>query len=407
MLYQIVVFALLILGAAYNLTLNIVRYRSAGNPTPENLADVYDEETYAKWKRYSAENCRVAIIKTICSFVSELILLCTGVYAAFAGLLPDSKLWQIWGVVLLTMGVDTVWDIIFRYVDTMVIEQKYGFNRSSVKTFIADCVRSTLLNLGLALLLTWLIAWLHSALGAYMILLFAGVMLAFSLVISFLYPLLSRIGNKFVPLEDGELKDKLMEMLTRHGYKIRAIEVMDASRRTTKSNAYFAGFGKSKTIVLYDNLINTMTADEICAIFAHELGHGLYKDTLKRGVLSFFSMLIMGAVAWLVVELTDLHTVFGFAQMNYGFAYVLMGIGLGMIQPLIGLATNAYSRYCEFRADRQAVAEGYGPALISGLKNLSRADFAHLAPAKLNVVLEYSHPPMSQRVEAIEKAMKN
>jgi STE24 endopeptidase len=118
-------------------------------------------------------------------------------------------------------------------------------------------------------------------------------------------------------------------------------------------------------------------------------------------------MLIMGAVAWLAVELTSLHTAFGFAQMNYGFAYVLMGIGLSMIQPLIGLATNAYSRYCEFRADRQAVAEGYGPALISGLKNLSRADFAHLAPAKLNVVLEYSHPPMSQRVEAIEKAMKN
>lgn len=405
--YKLLVLALFILGAAYDLVLNIVRYRSAGNPTPENLADVYDAETYEKWKRYSAEKCRMAIIKTACCFVCELILLCTNVYAAFAGLLPDSMLWQLWSAVILVVGVDSVWSVIFRYVDTMVIEQKYGFNRSSVKTFIVDCVRSIVLELALAVLLTWLVAWLHSAMGAYMILLFAGVTVGFSLVISFLYPILSRIGNKFVPLEEGELKDRLMEMLTRHGYRVRAIEVMDASRRTTKSNAYFTGFGKTKTIVLYDNLLNAMTADEICAIFAHELGHGLHKDTLKRGVLSFFSTLMIGVVAWLAVHFTGLHTAFGFAQMNYGFAYILMGIGLSLIQPLMGLATNAYSRRCEYRADRQAIKEGYGPAMISGLKALSRANFAHLAPAKLNVVMEYSHPPMSQRVEAIEKAMKN
>ena len=180
---------------------------------------------------------------------------------------------------------------------------------------------------------------------------------------------------------------------------------MYASRRTTKANAYFTGFGKTKTIVLFDNLINTMTPDEICAIFAHELGHGLNKDTLKKGILSFFSNLVLGVVAWLAVYFVGLHTAFGFEYVNFGFAYILMGIGLNLVLPLMSLATNAHSRHCEYRADRQAVREGYGPALISGLKKLSRGNFSHLAPSRLNVVLEYSHPPMSQRIEAIEKEL--
>ena len=406
MIYRVLIILFLILGTAYDLVLNIVQYRSAGNPTPANVADVYDAETYAKWKRYSAEKCRLSIIKTVCVFVCDLILLMANVYAAFANLLPDSDLWQLLSVVLLTCAVSTVFSVIFRYIDTLVIEQKYGFNRTGMKTFIFDCLRSALLELALAVLLVWLVAWLYTTMGGYMILLFAGVLLCISLISAFLYPFFSRIGNKFTPLEEGELKDRLMELLTRRGYHVRAIEVMDASRRTTKLNAYFTGFGKTKTIVLYDNLVNTMTTDEICAVFAHELGHGLHKDTLKRGILSFFSNLVLGVVAWLAVYFIGLHTAFGFEYVNFGFAYILMGIGLNLIQPLMALVTNAHSRYCEYRADRQAVQEGYGQAMISGLKTLAQENFSHLAPSKLNVVLEYSHPPMSQRIDAIEKEMK-
>ena len=404
--YRLLIILFLILGTAYDLVLKVVQYRSAGNPTPANVADVYDTETYGKWKRYCADKCRMAIIKTACVFVCDLVLLLTNVYAAFANLLPGSGFWQLISVVLLASAVSTVFSVIFSYIDTMVIEQKYGFNRSSMKTFIFDCIRSALLELALGVLLTVLAGWLYTALGAYMILLFAGAVLCITLVISFLYPFLSRIGNKFTPLEEGELKDRLMELLQRHGYQVRAIEVMDASRRTTKSNAYFTGFGKSKTIVLYDNLVSTMTADEICAIFAHELGHGLHKDTLKQQALNFISLLLMAVVAWLAMYFSQLHAAFGFAQVNFGFAYLLVGIGLGLTQPLFGLITNAYSRYCEYRADRQAVQEGYGQALICGLKTLARVDFSHLAPSRLNVVLEYSHPPMSQRIAAIEKEME-
>ena len=221
-----------------------------------------------------------------------------------------------------------------------------------------------------------------------MILLFAGVVFCITLLISFLYPIFSRLGNKFVPLEEGELKSKLMELLTKHGYQVKAIEVMDASRRTTKLNAYFTGLGKLKTIVLYDNLINAMSADEICAVFSHELGHGLHKDVLKQQVMNFGNLLLMAVVVWLAVREPQLHEAFGFAQVNYGFASILLGIGLGMVQPLTGMAMSAYSRMAEYRADRQAVQEGYGESLITGLKLLAKENFAHLAPSKLLVVLQ-------------------
>ena len=291
----------------------------------------------------------------------------------------------------------------FSWVDTMVIEQKYGFNRTTKKTFAIDQVRNFLIELVLGTVLMGLLIVIHKAMGDWMILLFAGVVFAIGLCISFLYgPVFSRMGNKFTPLEEGELRSKLEALLTKHGYQVKAIEVMDASRRTTKSNAYFTGFGKMKSIVLYDNLVNSMTPDEICAVFAHELGHGLNKDVLKQQIMNMGNILLMALAVWLTVRTPAMHEAFGFAGVNYGFAFILLSGLLGLIQPLTGMGMNAYSRYAEYRADQQAVKEGYGEALIGGLKKLARENFSNLAPSPALVVLEYSHPPLAQRIEAIE-----
>ena len=393
---------LLTLGFVYRLVLNIVQYRSAGNPIPKNVADIYDGETYEKWRRYSAENCRLSIVSTIVSYLVSLVLLVTNAYCAFASLFGAHVFMQLLVVVLLDTVVNAVFDIPISYYHTMVIEEKYGFNRSTKKTFVTDQIRNLLLGIGLNLLLAWLLSVLHISLGDWVILLFAAVVFCISLAISFLYPIFSRIGNKFVPLEEGALKDSLMGLLTKHGYQVKAIEVMDASRRTTKLNAYFTGFGKLKTIVLYDNLVNAMTPDEICAVFAHELGHGLHKDVLKQQIMNFGNLLLMAVVVWLTVRDPRLHAAFGFDEVNYGFAYILTGIGLGLTQPLTSLVMNAYSRFAEFRADRQAVREGYGGAMVTALKKLAKENFAHLAPSPVNVVLEYSHPPLSQRIAKVE-----
>lgn len=401
-----IVLALLVLGHLYKLVLHIVQQRSAGNPTPENVADVYDAETYEKWRRYSGEQSRLGIISCLASFALEVILLVSGAYAWAASCFPAGWFWQALAVILFSALCETVVGVFISYYDTMVIEEKYGFNRSTMKTFVTDQIRNLLIGLVLNTLLVSLLALIWIWLGNWMLLLFTGAVFCFTLLISFLYPIFSRMGNKFEPLEESELKDKLMALLTRHGYQVKAIEVMDASRRTTKLNAYFTGFGKMKTIVLYDNLVNAMSTDEICAVFAHELGHGLYKDVLKQQIMNLGNLFLMALVAWVAVRSDDLHTTFGFAQVNFGFANILIGIGLGLIQPLTGMAMSAYSRFAEYRADRQAVKEGYGPMLVTALKKLARENFAHLAPAKLLVVLEYSHPPLSQRIEAVEKALE-
>ena len=398
-----IVIALLVLGNLYKLALTVVQMRSAGNPTPENVADVYDAETYEKWKRYSGEQSRLGIVSCLVSFALELGLLVSGAYAWAASLLPAGWFWQALAVVLFSGLCETLVGVAISYYDTMVIEEKYGFNRSSMKTFVTDQIRNLLIGLALNTLLVTILAALYRGLGDWVILLFTGAVFCITLLISFLYPIFSRLGNKFVPLEEGELREKLMALLTKHGYQVKAIEVMDASRRTSKLNAYFTGFGKMKTIVLYDNLINAMSTDEICAVFAHELGHGLHRDVLKQQIMNLGNMLLMAVVVWLAVREPMLHAAFGFAEVNYGFAYLLLGIGLGLVQPLTGMLTSAYSRYAEFRADRQAAEEGYGEALITGLKKLARENFADLSPSKALVLLEYSHPPLSERIAALEK----
>ncbi len=404
---KIIVILIAILGGAYSALLNIVRYRSSGNPIPENVADVYDAETYQKWRAYSGEHSRLDIFSGAFSTLVTVVLLCTDVYATFASLFPSGMFMQLFAVVLFGSVVGFLFGIVFDYIGTMVIEQKYGFNRTTMQTFIIDELRALLVDFGLSLFLSWMMGVIYTAMGDWIILLFAVLVSVIFLMISFLYPILSRVGNKFTPLEDGELKKKLMSLLTDHGYKVKAIEVMDASRRTTKLNAYFTGFGKLKTIVLYDNLVNAMSADEICAVFSHELGHGLHRDVLKQQLMNVGNMLLMSLMIWITVREPLLHTEFGFTEVNFGFAYVLAGIGLGVVQPVTGMLMNAYSRRAEYKADAQSVKEGYGEAMVTALKKLAKENFAHLAPSKLNVIMEDSHPPLSRRIEEVKRLMQS
>ena len=398
---------LLTLGYGIRFAMALAQRRSAANPTPANVADVYDSETYGRWKQYSADNSRLKLLSLGISWAVSMVLLCLNVYAAVAARFPAGPFWQLFAVVLTSTVVETLAGFGTEYYRVMVIEEKYGFNRSSLKTFLTDQVRDLLIGFGFSLLLAWGLQVIHKALGDAVIIVFALAVFAFTLLITFLYPILSRIGNKFTPLEEGELKDRLLALLEKHGYQVKAIEVMDASRRTTKLNAYFTGFGKLKTIVLYDNLVNAMTPDEICAVFAHELGHGLHKDVLKQHCMNFGNLLIMSVMVWLTIRTSAMHEAFGFTAVNYGFAFTLLGAILGPLSPLISMAINGYSRHAEYRADRQAVEEGFGAALVIALKKLAKENFAHLAPGKAQVILEYSHPPLSQRIAAIEDALQD
>ena len=386
----------------YGLFLDIVRYRSARNPIPQNVADVYDTDTYLKWKAYHGEKVRFGIFSSAAGFVIDFVLILTDAYAAFARLFPDQVWWQLFAVMLLS-ALATLPLIPFSWYDTMHIEERYGFNRTSGKTFVGDQIKQFILNLLLMVGLASLVMGLHKSFGDWLIVAFAVFATLFALFITFLFPFFSRIFNKFTPLPDGELKADITALLEKNGYKVRAIQVMDASRRSTKSNAYFTGFGKMKTIVLYDTLVAAMTTDEILAVFAHEMGHGLHKDTLKNQALTFLQMLALGLLAWATLRYPEIFRSFGFEGVNYGFAVLLiLSVEFALVSPLFGLVMSWFSRRAEYRADAQAVKEGYGAALVSALKKLAKENFSDLSPSPVLVALEYSHPTLSQRIEAIE-----
>lgn len=392
------------LAFGYRIWLNRLQARSKRNPVPANVADVYDEAAYQKWRAYQTEKLSHSLLADSCAFAVQLAMLATDAYAWFAALFPEGWVWRSFAVVLLG-AVGDLAALPFAWRDTMEIEAKYGFNRATKQTFWTDQVKEFVIGLALSLGIACLLGGLHRWLGDGVLAAFAVALFALALLISFLYPWLSRIFNRFTPLEEGELKEKLTALLEKHGFTVRAIQVMDASRRTTKSNAYFTGFGKMKTIVLYDNLVRTMTPDEICAVFAHEMGHGLHRDTLKNQALAFVQMAILAVLAWLTLRTQEVFSAFGFTEVNYAFAVILiMSVGFALISPLYGLLTNWRSRRAEYAADAQAAQEGCGEALVSGLKKLARENLSDLSPSPLLVKLEYSHPTLSQRIAAIEGA---
>ena len=388
----------------YDIFMSAVAYRSKNNPIPENVKDLYDAETYSKWQAYHRENSVVHIVSTVTSFLIYLVIIALDVMPHFA--VSDNPYLSMITVLLFVLTLDTLVDAVFSYIYSMKIDEKYGFNKMTVKTFIADKIKAYIIMTVLYIGLMSLFILIYESLGDWILLLFTGVLVAVLFVTMFLYPYFSRIYNKFTPLEEGELRTKLTALLEKNGYHVREIQVMDASKRTTKSNAYFSGYGKSKTIVLFDTLIETMTPDEIVAVFAHELGHGLHKDVVKNSFLSILNMLVIVVMAWLTVKTEAIYPDFGFAGRNYGFALLLvMLVEFPIISPIFSAAASAVSRRAEYRADAQAVKEGLGNELISALKKLSKDNLAHLSPSKIEVVMTYSHPPISLRIASIEKKM--
>ena len=401
--YKWIAVILMVVIYLYRMLISVLSLLSEKNPIPENVSDVYDKETYLKWREYHAETNRFGMISFSVSMFVSVLLLVFNVYAVFANLFPDGVFWQTFSVILVSSLASLI-DIPFSWYDTMVIEEKYGFNKTTAKTFWADQVKTFIISLFIITGIGCLLFVLHRLFGDWLIPAFAVIMTALVLLIAFLYPFLSRIFNKFTPLEDGELRDKLTALLEKNGYKVREINVMDASRRTTKSNAYFSGFGKMKTIVLYDTLIETLTPDEICAVFAHELGHGLHGDTIKNHILTFFQMAMLAVFAWFTLHTVEIFTDFGFDGINYGFALLMIiGLEFPLVSPLAALITNYFSRKAEYAADAHAVKEGYGEQQITSLKSLAKENYANLSPSPIIVKLEYSHPTLSQRIDAIRK----
>ena len=402
-MFKIIALVLIGVTTLFQLFLFIRNIIARKRPIPEEVNDVYDAEMYAKWKAYSSDQMKAKIILTILNFALSFTLIITDVFALVSANIANPYLSTL--VVLgIYIGSFFILDAVFDYILKIKIDGKYGFNKSSTTTFIGDSVRKLIIMSILYIGLTMLFIVIYEAMKDYILILFSGVLIVFLFLIKILFPLLSKAANRFAPLEEGELRNRLMDMLTKNGYKIRDIKVMDASRRTTKSNAYFTGFGSTKTVVLFDNMLRTMSDDEIVAIFAHEIAHGLHKDSIKKSIMSYSLVIALVVMTWLLVRFPQIYTDFGFNNVNYGFAVVLLFESVApLIMRILNIPALIISRRCEYKADEFAAKQGYGDLLISSLKKLYKEDLGDVNPDPFVIALTYSHPTLAQRIRNIKK----
>jgi len=402
MTYYYVFLVLAIIFLTYRIITLVLDIKSTKNEIPEYLGDIYKKDEYEKYLLYSNEKGRFAIIRTLVTSLFDIALFITPLFSLIANNVSNQYLSSL--LILLTyQGISAFIDLPFEYYSTIKIEDKYGFNKSTKKTFVGDQVRSFLIGFILFYAIIVIFASLFDALKIYSMFVIAACLIIILLFIYFISPLMVGLSNKKTPLEDGELRQKLLDLLDSEGYKVKEIYVIDGSKRSSKANAFFTGIGKEKSIMLYDTLIELMTPEEIVAVFAHEMGHGKHKDSLKGFASTSLFIFSLVVVLVLIAQYLDIYKSFWFNSLNYGWMILILSSALlPFVSTLFGVLSSFLSRKHEYAADKMAKDKGYGKQLISALKKLAVNNFANLTPHPFIVKTSYSHPPIGDRIKALK-----
>lgn len=419
------IFFYLILGfVIFNFILDrILEYLNESRLTgdlPAELAGIYDPEKYRKSQDYSKAKHRISAIQSSFSFVILMIVLLSGGFAWLDNFLrlytsnPYILALLFFGVIALISGILSM---PFSIYQTFVIEEKFGFNLMSVKTFVLDTLKGILLGslLGGGLLL--LIVLIYQTTGNFFWVIAWGAISIFSIFMSMFYSdLIVPLFNKQTPLEPGELRDAIQDFADRVGFKLKNIYVINGSKRSRKSNAYFTGLGAKKRIVLYDTLISDHTTGELVAVLAHEIGHykkkhtltGLILSLVQTGIVLFILSFFIRKDSLVAQQLCQSLSGFSHQEVKASFHLGIIGFGL-LYEPLsliLGILMNILSRKNEFAADRYAGVNYNARLLQESLKKLSVNNLSNLQPHPAYVFVHYSHPPLLERLRELEKITK-
>ncbi len=382
---------------------------------PEEFRGVWDDEKYQKAQSYEKAQAQFGVISSIFSLTVLLAFWFFGGFGWVDGLVSEWGFGKI-GTGLAFIGIlylgSWLSSLPFDLYHTFVLEERFGFNKTTAKTYIVDQIKSHLITAILGGGIVALILWIFDSVPNAWI--WAWISFTFiSLALTYLAPsLLLPLFNKFTPLEDDELNEAIQSMARKCEFPLTEISVMDGSRRSSKSNAFFTGFGKRKKIALFDTLIESQTKEELVGVLAHEIGHFRRKHIVQRLVISIIQTAV---IFFLLGMATDPESAFG-GQLYAAFgipveskATIAAGLVLFMIvfkpvSRVLSVAMNALSRKHEFEADEYAaVNQGTPKHLISALKKLSANNLSNLTPHPLEVFLDHSHPPVLVRIQALKK----
>ncbi len=407
-IYLVIIITALIVNYALSTAAAWLNLRNISEELPSEFRGFYDKKQYRKSQRYLRETTSFGLIHDTFHLALLLTFILAGGFnfvdklARLSGAGPIGTGLLFAGIILLASQLI---DIPFSAWSTFVIEEKFGFNRTTLRTFINDILKGLVLTAAIGGLVFSGIIWFFETTGPSAWFYCWMALSIFQIMLMFVAPvLIMPLFNKFEPLEEGELKKSIMDYAGKENFKMQGVFKMDGSKRSTKSNAFFTGFGRFKRIVLFDVLIERHTVEELTAIIAHEMGHYKLKHILK-GIIR--SILMAGFTFYLLSLFIGNQGLFDAFRMEhvsiyaslffFGFLYAPIGMVTGIID-------KAISRKHEFQADEYAVKSyGHPEAMISALKKLSVDNLSNLRPHPFMVILEYSHPPVLERIRAIRK----
>ena len=402
-----IIIGFLVFGFIMERVLEYLNLKSQKSKVPESLRSFYNEEKYAKSLRYHRELTRFSWITSSFSFLLTLALLVFGLFgwldAALRPYFEDAR-WLALAYFGVLFIVSDLINTPFQAYSTFVIEEKYGFNKTTVKTFLTDKLKGYVLTAIVGGVLIFLLLSLIINIGADFWWWFWIIAAAFILLVNVFYTsLILPIFNKLTPLEEGELRTAIESYSKKVDFPLKNIMVIDGSKRSSKANAFFSGLGNRKKIVLYDTLINNHSTEELVAVLAHEVGHFKKKHIVMGYITSLLQTGLMLFIMSLMIFNEDLSYALGGETLAIHLNLIAFGMLYAPISLILGVAGNMISRKHEYEADAFAATTYNGEALQTALKKLSVDNLSNLFPHPAYVFVHYSHPPLLRRLRSIDQ----
>jgi STE24 endopeptidase len=402
-----IIIGIIIVNFIKDKILDAINAKHYDDPIPEELKDVYDTDEYQKSQVYKATNYRFGIWTSLFSLVLTLAFLFFDGFEYVDNIARSYSDKPIivglifFGIIMIASDIITT---PFGYYKIFVIEENFGFNKTTKKLFILDKLKGLVMMAILGGGIISLIIWFYQITGNQFWLYAWGIVTVFTVFMNMFYSkLIVPLFNKQTPLEEGDLRNKISAYAESVGFNLKKIFIIDGSKRSTKANAYFSGFGSEKRVTLYDTLVNDLDEEEIVAVLAHEVGHYKRKHIIFNLVTSILLTGLTLYILSIFISNPLLSNAVGVETPSFHVGLIAFGLLYSPISELTGLIMNYVSRVFEYQADDYAKNTYKAEPLISSLKKLSKNSLSNLTPHKAYVFMHYSHPTLLERVRNLRK----
>lgn len=407
-LYALIILIAIIGSYALESLGDLLTLRSLKNDPPEELMDIYDPTEYRKSQDYTRRRIFLGFVRSTVNLLALLVFWFIGGFNTLDLFLRhfdrSETVTGVGFIGILYLGSIFI-NLPFEIYSTFVLEEEFGFNKTTPKIYIVDKIKSLILSIILGVPLLMLILWIFETTGSRAWLWGWAAVTAFTLCIQYIAPIwILPLFNKFTSLDEGHLKRSILDYANSVKYPLKDILVMDGSKRSSKANAFFTGWGKNKRIALFDTLLDKFNIKEIVAIVAHEVGHFKLRHTIKGTIFSLLNTGILFYLLSIVIDNPRLFEAFGMHHVSAYAGLVFFGLLYTPVEIFLSVIMNIFSRKYEYEADRySAETTGHGNDLITALKKLSAHNLMNLTPHPLQVFLHYSHPPLKDRIGALRE----